>query len=78
MAMTCRLARDEGIFGGISSGANVLAAIAVARKLGGGGRVVTIVADSGLKYLSTDLFRPSPEKCRDICSSPTCRERGAG
>lgn len=55
--MTRRLAREEGIFGGTSSGANVVAAIRVARRLGPGANVVTIVCDSGLRYLSTDVYR---------------------
>jgi cysteine synthase len=55
--MTRRLAREEGIFGGTSSGANVAAAIRVARSLGPGANVVTIVCDSGLRYLSTDVYR---------------------
>ena len=52
-----RLAREEGIFGGISSGANVWVAIQRARALGPGRRVVTVICDSGLKYLQGDLFR---------------------
>lgn len=55
--MTRRLAREEGIFGGTSSGANVIAAIRVARELRPGANVVTIVCDSGLRYLSTDAYR---------------------
>ena len=56
-AMARRLAREEGIFAGTSAGANVLAAIQVGRRLGPGARVVTLVADSGLKYLNTDVYR---------------------
>ena len=56
-AMARRLAREEGIFAGTSAGANVLAAIQVGRRLGPGARVVTVVADSGLKYLNTDVYR---------------------
>jgi cysteine synthase A len=52
-----RLARVEGILAGISCGANVWAALEVARKLGPGRRVVTLIVDSGLKYLSGDLHR---------------------
>jgi cysteine synthase A len=52
-----KLARVEGIFGGITSGANVWAALQVARKLGPGCHVVTVIVDSGLKYLNGDLFR---------------------
>ena len=52
-----KLARMEGIFGGITSGANVWAAIQRARIIGPGKRIVTIIADSGLKYLKGDLYR---------------------
>ena len=52
-----RLAREEGIFGGISSGANVWMALERAKQLPPGARVVTIVCDSGLKYLRGDLYR---------------------
>jgi cysteine synthase A len=59
--MTRRLARGEGLFAGTSSGANVVAAIRVARRLGPGTTVVTLMADSGLKYLNTDVYRaPDP------------------
>jgi cysteine synthase A len=57
MAMSRRLAREEGLFVGTSSGANVLAALQVAAKLGPRATVVTLMVDSGLRYLSTDLFR---------------------
>jgi cysteine synthase A len=55
--MARRIAREEGIFAGTSSGANVLAAIEVGRRLGPDAKVVTLVCDSGLKYLSTDVYR---------------------
>ena len=55
--MTRRLAREEALFAGTSSGANVVAAIQVAELLGPEARVVTLMADSGLKYLSTDVYR---------------------
>lgn len=55
--MTRRLAREEALFAGTSSGANVLAALDVARRLGPGKKVVTLMCDSGLKYLSTDVYR---------------------
>lgn len=51
------LAKLEGIFGGTTSGANVWAAIQRARIIGPGKKIVTIVVDTGLKYLSGDLFR---------------------
>jgi cysteine synthase A len=55
--MARRLAREEALFAGTSSGANVVAAIRVAERLGRGATVVTLMADSGLKYLSTDVYR---------------------
>lgn len=55
--MCRRLAREEGLFAGISSGANVAAALQVAARLGKGATVVTLLVDSGLKYLGTDLYR---------------------
>jgi cysteine synthase A len=55
--MARRLAREEALFGGTSSGANVVAALRVAARLGPGGTVVTLLCDSGLKYLSTDVYR---------------------
>ncbi len=51
------LARTEGLFAGISSGANVVAALRVAQELGPNHRVVTVAMDSGLKYLQGDLFQ---------------------
>jgi cysteine synthase A len=51
------LARREGIFGGSTTGANVWAAIQRARILGAGKRIVTVVCDSGLKYLNGDLYK---------------------
>ena len=55
--MARRIAREEALFAGTSSGANVVAAIQVARQLGPDATVVTLMADSGLKYLSTDVYR---------------------
>ena len=52
-----KLARLEGIFGGTTSGANVWAAIQRARILGPGKKILTVVCDSGLKYLQGDLYR---------------------
>ena len=56
-AMARRLAQEEGIFAGTSSGANVVAALRVAKRLGPKARVATIIVDSGLRYLSTDVYR---------------------
>ena len=55
-AMARRLAREEGIFAGTSSGLNVVAALQLARELGPGKRVATVAVDSGLKYLAGDLY----------------------
>lgn len=55
--MARRLAREEALFAGTSSGANVVAALQVAERLGPEASVVTLLADSGLKYLSTDVYR---------------------
>ena len=51
-----RLARTEGIFGGFSSGANVAAALQLLRGPCRGKTVAVLLSDSGLKYLSTDLW----------------------
>jgi len=55
-AMARRLAREEALFAGTSTGANVLAALRVAERLGPQARVVTLAADSGLKYLSSGVY----------------------
>ncbi|MSQ29638.1 MAG: cysteine synthase A [Dehalococcoidia bacterium] len=55
MTMTRRLAREEGMLLGISSGANVWAAVKVAQELGPGKRVVTMLCDTGERYLSVTL-----------------------
>ena len=52
-----KLARMEGIFGGTTSGANVWAAIQRARIIGAGKKIVTVIADSGLKYLNGILYK---------------------
>jgi cysteine synthase A len=57
--MARRIAREEALFSGTSSGANVLAAIRIAERLGATAKIVTLMADSGLKYLSTDVYRSS-------------------
>ncbi len=56
-AMARRATREEGLFSGPSTGANLTAAIALARRLGEGRRVVTIQVDSGLKYLGGPVYR---------------------
>lgn len=57
--MARQLASDEALFAGTSSGANIVAAIRVAKRLGPGHTVVTLLVDSGLKYLTTDLYTGS-------------------
>jgi len=57
-AMARRLAREEGILAGISSGANCHAALDVARRLGPGKKVLTVLPSTGERYLSTPLFAP--------------------
>lgn len=56
MEMTRRLAREEGIFAGFSSGANVAAALHLLRSRHAGQTIAVLLPDSGLKYLSTDLW----------------------
>jgi len=56
MEMARRLARDEGIFAGTSTGGNVAVALRVAARLGPERTVVTVAVDSGMKYLSTALY----------------------
>ena len=52
MAMAMRLAREEGLFAGTSTGANVVAALRLAEQLGPGATIVTVMCDTGMKYLS--------------------------
>jgi len=55
--MARRLAREEGLMAGTSSGGNVVAALRLAEELGPEATLVTLMVDSGLKYLSTGLYR---------------------
>ncbi len=55
--MARELARKEGIFAGTSSGGNVCAALRIAERLVPGMNIVTLAIDSGLKYISTDLYK---------------------
>jgi cysteine synthase len=57
-----RLAREEGILSGISSGAICWAALAIARELSGGRRVIAVLPDLGERYLSTDVYTYEDEK----------------
>ncbi len=60
MAMSRRLAREEGLFAGASSGANVVAALRLAERLGPDATVVTLMIDTGIKYLSTEVYKEMP------------------
>jgi cysteine synthase A len=56
LAMARRAAREEGLWSGPSTGANLTVALELARELGAGARVVTPLVDSGLKYLAGDVY----------------------
>jgi cysteine synthase A len=56
MATARRLAREEALFAGTSTGGNVAVALRVAEQMGPDHTVVTIACDSGMKYLSTVLY----------------------
>lgn len=56
MAMTRRLAQSEALFAGTSTGANLIAALDLGKRLGPEATVVTVMCDSGMKYLSTALY----------------------
>jgi cysteine synthase A len=66
-----RLAREEGILGGISSGANVFVAIREAVRLGAGKTVVTFICDTGERYISTALFQPETSAGQQSSATPT-------
>lgn len=57
MEMTRRLAKEEGVFAGTSTGSNLIAALKKAKELGPDSTVVTLMVDSGIKYLSTALYK---------------------
>ena len=56
-AMARRLAHAEALFAGTSTGGNLVVALEVAARLGANASVVTVMSDSGIKYLSTDLYK---------------------
>jgi len=56
-AMAKRVAREEGVFAGTSSGVNIVAAVKLAQELGPGKVVATVAVDTGLKYLAGDLYK---------------------
>ena len=75
IAMARRLAREEGLFAGESSGANIVASLRVGERLGPDATIVTIPCDSRLRYLSNDLYaRPNsgiPEGRRQPTDIPS-------
>src|SRR3546814_5856774 len=64
-----RLMMEEGLCLGFSSGINIAGAVALARELGPGKTIVTILCDSGLRYLST-LFNPGWSREKDVPPPP--------
>ncbi len=56
-AMAKRVAREDGVFAGTSSGLNIAAAVSLAKELGPGRVVATVAVDTGLKYLAGDLYK---------------------
>jgi cysteine synthase A len=60
MAMARRLAQSEALFAGTSTGANLIAAIELGKRLGPEATVVTVMCDTGMKYLSTTLYNQGP------------------
>jgi len=68
--MTKRLSKEEGIFCGISSGCNVIAAVKLSRKHPGLRRIATMINDSGGRYLSTEVFGTKKEKNIPRTSKP--------
>ena len=67
-AMALRLGREEGLFAGTSTGANVIAALRLAEQLGQGATVVTIQCDTGMKYLKSyrNELRKEEERLQDV------------
>lgn len=68
--MTCRLAREEGIFSGTSTGANVLASIELAKESRKGSKIVTVAVDTGLKYLWTEPYLKTSNAANSELASP--------
>ncbi len=77
LVISRRLAREEGILAGVSSGSNCAAALRVARRLGPGKVVVTVLPDTGERYLSTELFSGEAEN-REKPASVALRAGAAG
>lgn len=69
MDVARRLVRTEALFAGTSTGANVTAAIELGRRLGPDATIVTVMCDSGVKYLSTALYRDGLKAAREWSGS---------
>lgn len=65
VSMALRLAREEGLFAGTSTGANVIAALRLAERLGPDTTIVTIMCDTGMKYLKTYGTASASEESRN-------------
>jgi cysteine synthase len=78
-AMALRLAREEGLFAGTSTGGNVIAALRLAERLGSGATVVTVMCDTGMKYLHSYGARSSspPRSADAIAASSRASERSS-
>jgi cysteine synthase len=78
-AMALRLAREEGVFAGTSTGGNVIAALRLAERLGSGATVVTVMCDTGMKYLHSYGARSSspPRSAGAIAASSRASERSS-
>jgi cysteine synthase len=78
-AMALRLAREEGVFAGTSTGGNVIAALRLAERLGSGATVVTVMCDTGMKYLHSYGARSSspPRSADAIAASSRASERSS-
>lgn len=76
--MARRLAKEEGIFAGLSSGLNVVGALQLAQQLGPGHIIVTVAVDTGLKYLAGDLYEDERELAReDDSTAHVMKNRGS-
>ena len=69
VAMAIRLAREEGLFGGTSTGANLVAAMRLAERLGPEATIVSVMCDTGMKYLSDASFK-SHAMAAELASTP--------
>ena len=75
--MRARLAREEGIIAGVSSGAAVHAALAVAGRRNADGKIIVVIlADTGERYITTSLF-PSGREARDLNRLQEAEQRAA-